>query len=120
MQTAIPIVNQESTGVRSIEPKALFRWLAAGRPIIVLDVRETWEIERAQKVLRGARQIPAHQLFMRRDELPSDKRRVIVAVSNTGTRSHAAAFTLWLLGHTDVYSLQGGLDAWARSGLPFE
>ena len=116
---ASTIPNAKTDGVRTIEPELLLHWLA-GRRVLVLDVRESAEMADSGRRIAGARHIPVHQLFVRRNELPSGKVAAVVTVSNEGVRSHAAAFTLSLLGFTDVRSLAGGLDAWARMGLPLE
>jgi rhodanese-related sulfurtransferase len=110
----------ETAPVGAIAPKELLQLMASGRRVVVIDVREADETDRSPRRLRGALGIPAHQIFVRRDDLPARPADLIVTVSNTGARSRDAALTLALLGFHDVRSLEGGLDAWVRLGLPLD
>ena len=110
--------STRSKGVNTIAPEALLQCLASGRSVLVIDVREFAEIERSRWRVPGALQIPIHQLFVRRNELLLRDVAMVVTVSNDGVRSRAAALALSLLGLADVRSLDGGLEAWARKGLP--
>lgn len=107
-------------GIQTIEPELLFQWLASGRRVLVLDVRDAGDVGDPFGRLPGARHVPLRQLFARRDELARGKDDPVVTVSNTGIRSQEGAFTLSLLGFADVRSLEGGLEAWARAKLPLE
>lgn len=106
-------------GIQAIEPELLLQWLASGRRVLMLDVRDAAVGEPFGR-LPGARHVPLRQLFARRDELARSKDDPVVTVSNTGIRSQEAVFTLSLLGFADARSLEGGLEAWARTGLPLE
>jgi rhodanese-related sulfurtransferase len=119
MQTSSPTSRGDGRpAIRSIDSRTLFGWLASGRRLVVIDVREPGEIERSPTRFPGALEIPLEQLFTRRNQLPHRKVDTVVTVSSTGARSRTAAFTLSLLGYTDTYSLDGGLDVWTRKGLP--
>ena len=86
--------------------------LAAGSAVIV-DVRQRSEWMTGP--IDGALHIPLSQLGRRLDQLPRGK--TIVTVCRTGHRSGLAARTLARAGH-DVLNLNGGIKAWARTGLP--
>jgi rhodanese-related sulfurtransferase len=60
--------------------------------------------------------IPYDQLAARASELPADKSMKIVVYCRTGTSSAIAAQTLLDLGYTDVWNLDGGMNAWTASG----
>lgn len=60
--------------------------------------------------------IPYNQLASRRSELPSDKTVKIVVYCRSGAESAVAAQTLVGLGYTNVYNLDGGMNAWTQSG----
>ena len=60
--------------------------------------------------------IPYDQLAARASELPADKEARIVVYCRTGATSVIAAQTLLDLGYTDVWNLQGGMNAWTASG----
>ena len=52
------------------------------------------------------------------DELPADKNAPVVLYCRSGPMSDRAATTLAGLGYTQIYSLEGGFNAWAAAGLP--
>ncbi len=86
--------------------------IAAGS-VIVVDVRQQAEWKTGH--IEGALHIPLTQLSNPQHQLPSDK--TIVTVCRSGHRSSIAARTLARAGH-DVLNLRGGMNAWARAGLP--
>ncbi|MFZ5502666.1 MAG: rhodanese-like domain-containing protein [Pseudomonadota bacterium] len=82
--------------------------------IHLVDVRTEAEVARG-KIPRGEA-IPLHLLPLRLHELDGAKPTVFYC--QMGARSaQAAAFSIGQ-GFTDVYNLQGGITAWAHSGLP--
>ena len=87
--------------------------LFAARSVVVVDVREPAEWKTGH--IQGALHIPLAQLSSRLPQLPSGK--TIVTVCRSGHRSAVAARTLARAGH-DVLNLRGGMNAWARAGLP--
>lgn len=101
----------------AIAPMTLFQALESGHRMLLLDVREPTEIERAGRSIPGSIAIPVHQLFLRRNELPPTNTPVI-AISAVEERARAAAYTLAILGYTNVRILEGGIEAWATHGLP--
>ena len=83
-------------------------------PVTLLDVRTDAEVARG--IIAGAKHIPLNVLPARYTEL--DPKAVTVIYCASGGRSaHASA---WLAdkGFVHVHNLQGGVTAWARSGLP--
>lgn len=60
--------------------------------------------------------IPHNQLATRASELPQDKGAKILVYCRGGLQSAQAAQTLLDLGYTGVWNLDGGTDAWARTG----
>jgi len=87
--------------------------LLAARSVVVVDVRQHAEWKTGH--IQDAIHIPLTQLSRRLHQLPSDK--TIVTVCRSGHRSALAARTLTRAGH-DVRNLRGGMNAWARAGLP--
>ena len=80
---------------------------------ILLDVREApeWRAGHAP----GARHIPLSRLPARIRDLPPQ--RTVITVCRSGHRSAGAAALLARKGR-DVVNLSGGMQAWARAGLP--
>jgi rhodanese-related sulfurtransferase len=60
--------------------------------------------------------VPYDQLAARASELPADKGSKILVYCRTGTTSKIAAQTLLDLGYTNVWNLDGGMEAWTASG----
>lgn len=83
------------------------------RTAVVIDVRQPAEWKAGH--IDGALHIPLSQLARRLEQLPRGK--TIVTVCRTGHRSAIAASTLTRAGH-EVLNLKGGINAWARTGLP--
>jgi rhodanese-related sulfurtransferase len=80
---------------------------------ILLDVREDseWRAGHAP----GARHIPLSRLPARMKDLPPS--RTVITVCRSGHRSARAAALLAREGR-EVVNLSGGMNAWARAGLP--
>ncbi|MEO1019300.1 MAG: rhodanese-like domain-containing protein, partial [Pseudomonadota bacterium] len=91
---------------------------------VILDVRETSEVEASGKA-EGAVHIPRGLLEFRADpespmhlpELTQDKTVLLYCAS--GGRSALAGKTLKDMGYTEVYNI-GGFKTWADAGKPVE
>ncbi len=79
----------------------------------LLDVRQPEEFRDGH--IPGAKLIPLGELSRRLGELPRDCE--IICVCRSGNRSHSATRHLTSAGYNAV-NLQGGMNAWARHGLP--
>ena len=88
------------------------------RNAVLLDVREPKEFEGGR--LPEALHIPLSQLAGRTSELAKMVSRPIVAYCDSGRKSSSAAGVLTKAGFQEVYSLQGGILAWKKDGLPVE
>jgi glyoxylase-like metal-dependent hydrolase (beta-lactamase superfamily II)/rhodanese-related sulfurtransferase len=89
--------------------------LAAGAPLVVLDVRERDAFEAGH--IPGARLLPRGQLELRVDtELPDPTARIIT-VCEYGRISTLAAATLRSMGFQKVAALDGGMSGWVKRGL---
>ncbi|MDN5762487.1 MAG: MBL fold metallo-hydrolase [Microlunatus sp.] len=83
---------------------------------VILDVREPAEY--AGGHVPGARNLPQAELLTRIDEIPRDRKLILVCES--GNRSQGAARFLARQGYEDVADVIGGTSAWRRSGEPLE
>lgn len=82
----------------------------------VVDVREPHEYTAGH--VPDAKLIPVNTVYARRDELPRD--REVIFVCAVGQRSALAAEMAAAAGLTRIYNLEGGTEAWIKSGRPVE
>ena len=95
--------------IASIAPAELARRLAAGERLVLLDVREPFELAAAR--IEGVRAIPLGELARRAGELDPDA--PTVCICHHGIRSARAAGHLAALGFRSVSNLSGGIDRWS-------
>ncbi|PYK86878.1 MAG: molybdenum cofactor biosynthesis protein MoeB [Verrucomicrobia bacterium] len=96
--------------VPAISVHDLKRKRDAREAIQLIDVREPFEFEIAR--IDGAKLIPLGQLANRLHELKRNGQTVVHC--HTGMRSAQAVQMLRQTGFTNVYNLEGGIDAWAN------
>jgi adenylyltransferase/sulfurtransferase len=104
-------VTHEASPVAEISAAELQRAQARGDELLLIDVREPHEFEKAR--IGGSRLIPLGQLAARLGELADWKTRRIVAHCHKGGRSARACAQLRDAGFTKVANLSGGIDAWS-------
>jgi rhodanese-related sulfurtransferase len=101
--------------MRQIPVTALAADCAAAAPqrVIVLDVREDWEVRHAPLRFDQADvvHIPMGQLIGRLSELDPD--RPVRCLCHHGMRSLQVALYLERQGFADVANVAGGIDAWS-------
>ncbi len=105
--------------VREITVEQLSAQLKAGRRVLLLDVRQPEE--HATAALPGSVLIPLAELPARAGEIEVPAGAQLVVYCHHGVRSRSAAALLERLGHREVVSLKGGIDAWSiriEPGLP--
>ncbi|MFZ6751828.1 rhodanese-like domain-containing protein [Undibacterium sp. Dicai25W] len=83
---------------------------------LVLDVRNAEEF--AAGHLPNAKNIPLADLNNRIKEIEKSKNTVVITVCAQGVRSANAAASLSKAGFTQVFSLEGGTEAWKTQGMP--
>lgn len=96
-----------------IEPAELERMRRTGEPFQLIDVREPYEAEICG--LNG-QLIPMGELLQRLDEIRRDM--PVVVHCRSGNRSQAVVAALRRHGFTNVTSLRGGLQGYARDVDP--
>ncbi len=107
-----PTIMRARSGV-SLDTLAATR-LINDTGAVVLDIRTSAEY--AGGHLPNARNIPLAELEKRVGEIKGNKPVLICCAS--GARSGRALAVLEKAGRTDVYNLDGGLQAWSQAGLP--
>jgi rhodanese-related sulfurtransferase len=84
--------------------------LDAGEPLLMLDVREPYEV--AISHLTRTVNIPYSQVQARWTEIPRD--RPVVVFCHIGVRSANLIEALRGQGYTNLINMVGGIDAWSR------
>jgi rhodanese-related sulfurtransferase len=110
------LVNEAKSRVREVSPEEASREHVAGA--VLIDVRESDEFMRGHA--RGARHISRGVLEMRIEQAVPDPATPIICYCGGGSRSALAAENLLRMGYTNVASLEGGMRAWAQTGLPVD
>lgn len=100
---------REDESLPAISVHELKRKMNARETFELIDVREPFEFEIAR--IDGATLIPLGEIAERADELKRDQ--PIVVHCHSGRRSAQAAHFLKQRGFTNVYNLEGGIDAWS-------
>lgn len=96
--------------VTEITPSELQARRAAGTAPVVIDVRETWELQLAS--IPGVLHIPMNDIPAKLAEL--DPNSEIVVMCRSGGRSMQVAQFLARNGFRSVANLTGGILGWAR------
>lgn len=96
--------------VPQVEPIALWNRLERGDDVVVIDVREPWEVQRAS--VHGSTSIPLGDLPDAASSL--DPSREYIVLCHHGMRSELAAEWMRNHGFERVSNLDGGIDAWSR------
>jgi rhodanese-related sulfurtransferase len=99
-----------ASSVDVITPQQLQELILSGNSPIILDVRETVELQIC--ALPNSLHIPLGNLTNEWENLPKDQ--PIVVLCHHGYRSMQAASFLKSLGFNQVMNLHGGIHAWAK------
>ena len=84
--------------------------------VTVVDVREIWEYNRGH--IENVVFIPLGKLPFNTEKVPRDHMVVIVCAG--GNRSVQARKYLNNQGFQNIYTMEGGMAAWAKEGHPLE
>lgn len=84
---------------------------------VLIDIREE---EMADKMghLGGAKRLNAGDIESKLPGLVKNKDTPVIVACQVGQRSQGAAKKIQALGYTEVYSLDGGANAWVDAGMP--
>ena len=105
----------DASGPQKMSARELANRLNAGEDLFLLDVRERTEYDLCH--LEGALLIPIDMIPNNRRRIPTD--RPVVVYCHHGIRSANVAEYLYAQGAlTNLYNLEGGINAWAREVEP--
>ena len=94
---------------QTIDGEELYRRLATGESVVILDVRTETEFQ--DRHIPGSTLVPLHELEGRLNELPNSN-TPIALVCQHGQRGAAACRFLSEHGFSPLLNLEGGIDAW--------
>jgi rhodanese-related sulfurtransferase len=99
--------------MESLHVTELKDFVAREADVLLLDVREPWEVALARIDLPGAARLdmPMHTVPARYPEL--QRSQPVVCICHHGARSAQVVAFLLRQGHDRVYNLAGGVDAWS-------
>jgi rhodanese-related sulfurtransferase len=89
--------------------------LTAEKKAIIIDVREDDEWQSGH--IAGAIHIPLQQISQRLPELAAYKDSTVITQCRSGRRSMKALELIKTAGFSNVYSMDGGIQAWTEQGL---
>jgi rhodanese-related sulfurtransferase len=95
--------------MQELSVEELAQWRASGKPFVLLDVREPYEIEAAS--LPGALHIPMREIPVRLQELNPES-EIAVLCHHGGRSEHVARF-LHARGFGRVHNVDGGIEAYS-------
>jgi rhodanese-related sulfurtransferase len=90
--------------------------ISAGKPVLIVDVREDWEREIGR--IPGDVHIPMNEVPQRLAELRASDSGAVVIYCHAGVRSMMVAGFLEQNGMPGALSLAGGIDAWSTEVDP--
>ena len=90
--------------------------MASRNNLLLVDVRSPLEF--GQGYIAGSQNIPFIDIMEGRHTLPKDK--PVLLICSIGGRSFAAVQLLQEKGYTQVYNLDGGIQAWSRASLSLQ
>ena len=98
--------------VPQLTPHELTEWLAEGRDVMIVDVRE--HAEWLEGHIDGALNLPMLEATARRAEVPGERPKAVVCAG--GLRSSTTISALKRHGLTNWFNVTGGMAAWLKSG----
>jgi rhodanese-related sulfurtransferase len=102
-------------GTRVTVPQATL--MLNQRKAVMVDIRDD-DFVNNSGVVPNAKRVAIKDLKDKADTLAKTKETPLIVLCQTGARAGAAATVLKAAGYTDVFVLDGGLNAWKEAGMP--
>lgn len=103
-----------------IPPEEVRRRIAAGEPIVVVDLRHRLDLVMDPYRIPGALQISPEDLAAKHPDIPQDRDVILYCSCPNEATSARMAMLLKRRGVSRVYPLAGGFEGWKRGGFPVE
>ncbi|MBS1904432.1 MAG: MBL fold metallo-hydrolase [Bacteroidetes bacterium] len=117
LQCGAKRIESDHEGYVNIRADELQRMMATDKNLVVLDVREAFELK-TFGAIDGVVNIPVGDIIYRKANLDEYKGKSVAVICQTGGRSMEAAHVLTSRGFKNVYNVVGGTLAWMMAGLP--
>lgn len=102
-------------GTRVTVPQATL--MINQRKAVLVDIRDD-DFVNSAGVVPNAKRVAIKDLKDKADTLTKTKETPLIVLCQTGARSGAAATVLKAAGYSDVFVLDGGMNAWKEAGMP--
>ncbi len=102
-------------GTRVTVPQATL--MLNQRKAVMVDIRDDDFVNNSGMV-PNAKRVAVKDLKDKANTLAKTKETPLIVLCQTGARAGAAATVLKAAGYTDVFVLDGGLNAWKEAGMP--
>lgn len=102
-------------GTRVTVPQATL--MLNQRKAVMVDIRDD-EFVNNSGMVPNAKRVSIKDLKDKAGTLAKTKETPLIVLCQTGARAGAAATVLKAAGYTDVFVLDGGLNAWKEAGMP--
>ncbi|RKP58790.1 rhodanese-like domain-containing protein [Pararobbsia silviterrae] len=109
---AWPTIMRRGHGVSAADATQMIN----RRNAVVVDLRSTDEFSKGH--LPQARSVPFETLSEKAAQVSKNKSAPVLLVCQTGQRARKAEQVLTEAGYAEVYTLQGGIEAWQTAGMP--
>jgi rhodanese-related sulfurtransferase len=105
----------KGAGTRVTVPQATL--LINQKKAVLVDIRDD-DLVKSSGVVPNSKRMVIKDLKEKADTLAKTRETPLIVLCQTGARAGAAATVLKAAGYTDVFVLDGGLNAWKEAGLP--
>jgi membrane protein DedA with SNARE-associated domain/rhodanese-related sulfurtransferase len=109
-----------SLRIARISPEELKRMMDAGHEPVIVDLRQSLDLEADPYTIPGALRLTVDELERRHHEIPRDRDVVLFCACPNEVTSARMAILLRRNGIMRVRPLAGGIDAWRAQEFPLE
>jgi rhodanese-related sulfurtransferase len=107
-----PVITRRDRGLSAADATQLIN----RRNAVVIDVRSAEEFGKGH--LPQARHLQFDELKSKVGQVAKNKNTPVLLVCQTGAHSAKAQSVLKEAGYAEVFTLQGGVNAWQQAGMP--